>query len=293
MGVSGSLIVLQVALSLVLVVAAGLFVRTFTSPASRDLGFRPEPLLAASVDTQPAHVEASKRLALYEQVREAASSVPGVASAAVSAVTPLSGSTVQYGIVVPGMPERSQRDRGVLVNIVTSGWFATYSMRLASGRDVAATDLQGAPGVAVVNQEFVRRFLAGQPALGRVVRESESRPGEPTETWEIVGVVNDAVYQSLREPRQCHDVSRIRAAGEARSRHQAHREVRGRESGDAGPGRRRGRRTGQPESRADVPAGRRLHLLAGCVGSWWASKFVAKQLFGTTGRVVSGSRSEQ
>jgi putative ABC transport system permease protein len=199
-GLSGSLIVVQVALSLVLVVAAGLFVRTFTSLAARDLGFRSEPLLIASVDSQPARVDPANRLAVFQQVREAAASVPGVSNAAVSVVTPVSGSTWQYGVVVPGMPERSERDRGVLVNLITPGWFSTYGMRLVAGRDIGATDVTGAPGVAVVNQEFVRTFLAGQAALGRVIKEGYPRPGKPEESWEVVGVVNDAVYRSLREP---------------------------------------------------------------------------------------------
>ncbi len=199
-GLAGGLIVIQVALSLVLVVAAALFVRTFTSLASRDLGFRAAPLLVVNVDGQSARVAPENRRALFEQVREAAAGVPGVSSVAASVVTPVSGGVWQYGIVVPGMPERSERDQGVLVNQVTPGWFSTYGMRRIAGRDIAATDVPGSPGVAVVNEEFVRTFLAGQPALGRVVREAFSRPNTPAESWEIVGVVQDAAYRSAREP---------------------------------------------------------------------------------------------
>jgi putative ABC transport system permease protein len=86
------------------------------------------------------------------------------------------------------------------VNLITPGWLSTYGMRLAAGRDIGPTDVLGAPGVAIVNQEFVRTRLAGQPALGRVIKESYPRPGKPEQTWEVVGVVNDAVYRSLREP---------------------------------------------------------------------------------------------
>jgi len=73
-------------------------------------------------------------------------------------------------------------------------------MRLEAGRDLAQTDAPGAPDVAVVNQEFVRKFLDGQPPLGRVVHEAFPDTDEPTQSWETVGVVNDAVYRSLREP---------------------------------------------------------------------------------------------
>jgi putative ABC transport system permease protein len=198
-GLSGGLIVVQVALSLVLVVAAALFVRTFGALASLDPGFSAAPLLVVNVDSLPARVEPTNRLAVFERVRDAVAAVPGVEGAALSVVTPVGGSMWQYGIEVPGMPERSDRDRQVLVNVVTPGWFATYGMRFVAGRDIGATDRLGAPEVAVVNQAFVRKFLAGQPALGRVVSNPYPAPGKSRETWQIVGVVNDAVYQSLRE----------------------------------------------------------------------------------------------
>jgi putative ABC transport system permease protein len=199
-GLSGALIVVQVSLSVVLVVAAGLFVRTFTSLATRDIGFDSSRVLVVNVDGQAARIAVDNRLSIFEQVRQAAAVVPGVERATLSVVTPVSGSTWMYGITIPGMPERTGRDRGVYTNLVTPGWFATYGMRIVSGRDISPGDTGSAPGVAVVNPAFVTKYLNGQPAVGRVIREADPRPGKPAKTWEIVGVASDAVYGSLREP---------------------------------------------------------------------------------------------
>jgi putative ABC transport system permease protein len=197
-GLGGSLVVAQVALSLVLVAAGGLFLRTFTALAHLDTGFDQDPLVVMTLDAT--RVQPENRVALFERVRAAAAAVPGVESAATSMVTPISGTTVQYAIEVVGEPPRPEKDRGVLVNLVGPGWFSTYGMRILAGRDVTARDAAGAPDVAVVNREFVRRFLGGRDPIGRVVRDAYPRPGKPPVSREVVGVVSDAAYRSLREP---------------------------------------------------------------------------------------------
>ena len=83
--------------------------------------------------------------------------------------------------------------------LVTPGWFATYGTRLLAGRDVRDRDRQGAPAVALVNETFVRKFVGRRPAIGRTLRQ-QGRPGKAEPPIEIVGVVDDAVYRSLREP---------------------------------------------------------------------------------------------
>jgi predicted permease len=192
------LVVAQVALSLVLVVAAGLFVRTFASLANLDLGFEREPVLVVNVNARSLAIEPDQRPALYERAREAAAAVPGVQRAALSAVTPVSGSTWQYLIEVEGAPEMPQRERIVHVNLVSPDWFATYGTRLLEGRDFDQRDLRSGPPVAVVNEAFTRKFLRGRSPLGTTLRRTgDIEPGPPTE---IVGLVEDAVYRSLRDP---------------------------------------------------------------------------------------------
>lgn len=193
-----SLVVLQVALSVVLVVAAGLFMRTFSSLASLDLGFDRDPVLVASINATPAQLEPEDRPALFRRALDAAAATPGVASAAISAVTPVSGSTWGNRIELPDGPDLPEKERLTYVNAISENWFKTYGTRLLSGRDFATADRTGTP-VAIVNEAFARKFTPGKSPIGARVRQ----PGyglRPTIDREIVGYVKDAVYRSLREP---------------------------------------------------------------------------------------------
>lgn len=196
---AGTLVIAQVALSLVLVVAAGIFVRTFTALASRDLGFDREAILVTTIGIQRSGVPPEQRAAHYERLRQAVLGAPGVQSAAASAVTPISGSTWQYRIEVPDRPDMPADQGSVHVNLVQPDWFRTYQTAILSGRDFTAGDTRGATPVALLNETAVTRlFPAGNP-IGRTVRQP-GRPGQPTVTMEVVGVVRDAAYRSVREP---------------------------------------------------------------------------------------------
>jgi predicted permease len=197
-GLGGGLVVAQVALSLVLVVGAALFLRTFTSLTSMQLGFDRDRVLVARVDASRSAVDSTGRALLYDQLQRAALAVPGVSQAAVSVITPVSGSTWNNLIEVDGMPERPEEDRLTNINILTPGWFATYGTALLAGRDFDARDREGAPLAVIVNEAFVRKHLAGANPVGRIVRQ----PGygtTPARTYEIVGLARDAVYGSLRD----------------------------------------------------------------------------------------------
>lgn len=153
-----TLVVIQVALSLILVVAAGLFVRTFSSLANLNLGFDRNQVLVASINAQRAQLEPAERSELFRRVLEAASSVPGVASAALSAVTPISGSTWGNRIELPDGPPLPESERVTYINLISADWFRTYGTPLIAGRDISSTDTAGAPPVAIVNETFARRF---------------------------------------------------------------------------------------------------------------------------------------
>lgn len=198
--VSGPLVVAQVALSLPLVVAAGLFLRTFSSLVGGKVGFDPARILVVNVDAQRSATPPGQRLALFERVLQAASGVPGVARAAASFFTPMSGQGWQTRLDLPERPDLSWRDRLTWVNAVSPGWFSTYGTRLEAGRDFEAHDSTGAPRVAIVNQAFVRRYLRAAAPLGRSIRQVAGPPGHPAPPMEIVGVVEDATYGTLREP---------------------------------------------------------------------------------------------
>ncbi len=199
LGLGNFLVVVQVALSLLLLVAAGLFVRTFTSLSNLQLGFDSNPILVASVNAARATSNADERPALYERLRQAAEHVPGVAGAAASAVTPVSGSTWQYAVERVDDRIIGEKDRGVYVNLVSPGWFQTFGTRFIGGRDFSDRDTKSAPHVVIVNEAFARKFTNGANPIGHHFRQPEY-PDRPAFDQEIVGYVQDAVYRSLRAP---------------------------------------------------------------------------------------------
>ena len=188
----------QVAVSLIVVVAAGLFTRTLTALETRHLGFDPDRILVATVDAQRVAVDPFLRQALYANVVEAVRQLPGVSDAALSSVPPvLSGP-------VPGQPiqaisgERPLPARGAssAINLISPGWFQTMGIPLVAGRDVNRDDRLDTPPVVVVNQMFVRTLLHGGNPVGRTL--TLFLPGAPPPPMEIVGVVPDTVYGGLR-----------------------------------------------------------------------------------------------
>jgi predicted permease len=198
-GFGSVMVILQVALSLVLVVGAGLFIRTFTSLTHVHLGFNPDPLLIVDMNGKRSSVETQNRPELWERMRQAALSVPGVQSAALQTITPLTFSGWNTLIENPPGLSLSEEQRLVNVNAVSRDWFATQGIPFVAGRDFTVDDRKGAPAVIVVNETLVKKYFAGGNALGRSLREIV-RPGEAAPDLQIVGIVRDAVYLSLKEP---------------------------------------------------------------------------------------------
>ncbi len=197
-GVASGLVVAQVSVSVVLVVAAAMFARTFASLATRQLGFERDRALLVGVDAQRAGVSPAQNVSLYEHLREAMRAVPGVSDAAVSMVTPVSGFGVGPRIDVSGGAHVPGNVYGVngVTNVISPGWFETFGMSMMAGRDFNDGDRQGTPLVAIVNQTLGRQFLDGASPLGHTI--TLTTPSRAV-TMDIVGVVADSVYLSLRE----------------------------------------------------------------------------------------------
>ena len=197
LGLRNMLVVAQVALSLALVVAAGLFVHTFASLATRNPGFDPEPLMVVRANVARSQVAPGGRLELFERLRQSAATTPGVASATASVVTPV-GNVRWNTLIEPPDGLTLPRDKRMSwLNAVTPGWFATYGVRLKGGRDLNEHDRSGGSPVAVVDETFAHRFFPGvaDPVGRHVVRDV---PPTGKESIEIVGLVEDTVYSSLR-----------------------------------------------------------------------------------------------
>ena len=197
---ASSLVVAQVALSLLLVVAAGLFVRTFASLATRPVGFERDRVLVVNVNAHSAAIDPAARLPLYERARDAVRALPGVSDAAISYTTPpvtmisiLPVDAISGGTPLQGMA------RMTAVNFITASWFNTLGTRLVAGRDISDRDRQGTPRVALANQTFARKFLGGASPLGHTIETAIGVPPRAL-SIEVVGVVEDALHGSLRAP---------------------------------------------------------------------------------------------
>ena len=204
LGFRNLLVVVQVGLSLALVVAAGLFVRTFQSLTSVPLGIRAEPLLVVTLDLRRSETLAAsvtargpERRLLFERLRETAAAVPGVKSAALSRVQLLTGGGWSNRIDLADGEKGRPGIRNPWLNGVTPGWFQTHGLRLIAGRDFSLDDRLGGPVVAVVNEAFVRRYFKDQNPIGQHFRRGQ--PGGLQLDTEIVGIVSDSVYANIRD----------------------------------------------------------------------------------------------
>lgn len=191
------LVALQVAISFVLVLGASLFVRTLVDLTTQNMGFDEDRVLIATVDLRRTGLSDKERPALFERLREAVASAPGVDAAAVSVITPMSNSVWNNLITVPGY-EAPERERIANFNRVTPDYFRVMSTAILTGRDISASDRLGSPKAVLVNEAFAKKFFKGQNPLGKTFTVGIGGP--KSTTLEIVGLVADAKYVSLREP---------------------------------------------------------------------------------------------
>jgi putative ABC transport system permease protein len=212
--IANGLVVTQVVLSVLLVVCAGLFLRSFGRLTRVPLGFDSERVLLAEIDARRSDLTPAARLTTYDRIQQRVTAVAGVERAGVSIVAPLSGAMWSRRVEVSGsalsidgpidgpegfgftdsaIPESSPL---AVFNGITPGWVATFGTRLVAGRDITERDGPSAPRVALVNQAFARKFLNGANPVGHTIRSSREA-GTPT--FEIVGLLADAVYRSVRE----------------------------------------------------------------------------------------------
>jgi len=185
-----SLVVAEVALSLLMLVGAGLFVGTLQNLRHRDVGFRHDGILLADIDGAQTGRDGPQLTAFYAELLREAERVPGVRSASLSLITPLAGG----GISSPNLVARNGQPLGgeTYFNGVGPRYFVTLKTPVVAGREFSESDAGSAPHVAVANETFIKRHFSGVAALGQHV----SIFGDDVQ---IVGVVKDAVYESLRD----------------------------------------------------------------------------------------------
>ncbi len=194
-GLGRSLVVSQVALSLVLLVGALLFIRSLRNLLTLDAGFRQEGLLITTVDVTTLNYPPPRRAALYREILDGLRHAPGVEQAATAGIVQLSGDDWNDAIEVLGQPTPKRLEPWF--NRVGEGYFRTMGMPLLAGRDFDSRDTPSSPEVAIVSQQFAAKFLHGANPLGRQFRILTG-PGEPQHLYQIVGVVKDSKYRTLR-----------------------------------------------------------------------------------------------
>ena len=194
-GVRRALVSLQVALSVVLVVGALLFARTLLNLTRLDPGFRQDGVLVASVDFRKAGLTGAALETATNDLRDRLAAIPGVDGVARAYTTPVSGNFWNNRIAIRGLPQK-----GPIVNFnsVDVEYFRVLSTPIVAGRAFDERDTRATPKVAVVSESFVRAYMPKADALGQSFQIT-APAGEPQPSYQIVGVVRDTKYGSLRE----------------------------------------------------------------------------------------------
>jgi putative ABC transport system permease protein len=195
-GLGKMLVTVQVALSLVLLVGAGLMLKTFAKLATLDTGFDKNQVLLIRVDPRYASVPLDRRLPLYQELQQRLGAIPGVRSASFADITPVSGSDSNQIVHVEGYVPKSRKDMVVWTNSISPEFFVTMETPLIAGRDFNEHDTLHAPLVAVINESMASKFF-GSPlsAVGKTFRNGWNEISGPIQ---IIGVVKDTKYTSLR-----------------------------------------------------------------------------------------------
>ncbi len=192
----GSLVVAQIALTLILLVTGGLFMRAMQRAAAIDLGFDARQVLIADFDLKPSGYEESHQLRVQQSLLERVRAMPGVDQVSLAAVTPLSHNRMQMG----GFDVAGARENELTpdVNVISPGYFATLAIQLR-GRDFDAHDAKGSADVGVVNTTLAHRLVANGDVLGRSFSFGD---GKDMRHLTVVGVAEDGRYASLSERNQ-------------------------------------------------------------------------------------------
>ncbi len=196
---SRGLLVLQVAISMVLLVGAGLFLRTLDNLRSVDIGWNPQNLVFVRVDAEGAQLEDDRKLRFFQDGMDRLRAIPGVRHATLSKPTLMSGGMFSTGFYVQGRIYPKGRDvegRDSINRVVVApNYFDAMGIPLLAGRGFTERDDSRSPNVAVINQAAARKFFPNENPIGRRFGAS----ADETPDMEVVGILRDVRYNDLRE----------------------------------------------------------------------------------------------
>ena len=194
--VRGMLVCAQVAISVVLLAGAGLFLRTIQKLENENLGFNREQILLFGINPSQNGYDGQNLTTFYNDMQARIQALPGVRSATLSRLSLIGGWISNGPIVAQGKPHDSDAPT-VYSNEVGANFFTTMGIPVIYGRDFNESDMNGGARVATVNQTFARKYWPNQSPLGR--RFNFGDIYEPANTYEVIGVVQDAKFASVRE----------------------------------------------------------------------------------------------
>jgi predicted permease len=192
-----TLVIAQIALSMVLLVAAGMLLDGFRKSLAKSPGFRTDHLMLTEFDTSLVRYTPEKTRTFYRDLMDRARALPGVQSATLTATVPFS-TTQSPRTVIPDSYQapKGQANVSVFVDVVDEHYFDVMKIDIVSGRAFTADDKDGSPRVAIVNQEFAKSFWAGQDPLGKRFRlDTDKGP-----YVQVVGVARNSKYLYISEP---------------------------------------------------------------------------------------------
>jgi predicted permease len=191
------LVSLQLALSLPLLVGAGLLARTVYNLQRADLGFPTERLLLVRVDLREAALDGARRDSLIQELLKQFQRIPGVQAASYSHLGVFSGGDSGETIQVEGFTPTSDKDRNSGMDVVGPRYFSTLGVPVALGREVQESDHAGAARICVINEAFAKQFFNGRNPIGMRITAIED--GDKRTAYQVVGVARNARTQSLRD----------------------------------------------------------------------------------------------
>jgi predicted permease len=194
-GLAGkTIVIVELALSMLLVVGAGLFVQTLFELGHSRLGFHPDHLLLFELQPPQTHYPGPANIPLYRQLDQRLAAVPGIRSVALTSVPLVSGNAMSHTFIPEGQQRKPEGNPSVLSNDVGESFFSTYGIPMVAGRGFNAADTETSRKVAVVNESLAKKYFPGLNPIGRTF---EAGWNHPIRT-EIVGVCGDAKYDHLR-----------------------------------------------------------------------------------------------
>ncbi|HWP41787.1 MAG TPA: ABC transporter permease, partial [Blastocatellia bacterium] len=195
-GLRKGLVVAEIALTVVLLVAAGLFARSLFNLRAVDVGMRTDRLIAFSIAPELNGYDPARSVELFGRLQEAIAALPGVEAVSAAEVAVLSNDSMGSNITVEGYVPGEGEDMQVLKNSIAPGYFSTMGVPLLAGREFTTQDTAKSQKVAIVNESMARRYFGGVDAVGRRMKFGS---GNSPLNMEIVGVVKDSKHTNVRE----------------------------------------------------------------------------------------------